>query len=113
MDYFEELKKVSDACYLGQIESGSVFAKALELIKISDPKFKTRQDNGEPFQLNFSVPKSLENALVVGIRYRKVNGDNREDHFVFTRKKVIKCYGKKLEGVASEYKGAHTLKIEI
>ncbi len=107
MDYFEELKIKSDACYAGLISPREIFVRAFELLRIFDPKFKLRQDDGKPFKLNFSVPQTLNDSLVVGIRYRKRNGSHREDHFVFTRSEITKFYGNDLEKNAKEYQGTH------
>ena len=107
MDFFEELKIKSDAYYAGRALQRTIFERAFELLNIFDPKFKPRQNDGKLFQLNFSVPKTMKDSLIVGIRYLKRNGSHREDHFIFTRSEIVKCYRNNLEKMSPEYKGAH------
>ena len=58
--------------------------------------------------MNFSVARSRDETLVVGLRYRKRAGDYSEDTFLFTRGKPIEtCYGKRVEKVLPEYEGTH------
>ena len=71
---------------------------------------KLRQDDGSGPKATFSIATSRSDAFVIGLRYTKKNGTKTEDHFLFERERPIqKCYGKLLEELLPEYKGAHKL----
>src|SRR5262249_10256556 len=71
---------------------------------------KIRGDDGALRQINQSVPTVRPDVFVVGLRSEKRDGSHTEDHFVFdkARPSVIgKCYGKRLDEIFAEYRGAH------
>jgi len=60
------------------------------------------------------VPKSMKDALVLGIRYQKKGGTFSEDLFLFRKGKPIqKGYRGELEKIVPEYKGTHKGKPNI
>ncbi len=80
---------------------------------------KLRQDDGELRQINISIPTSIKNSFVIGLRYKKRDKTLTEDHFLIkkeieaTENEIIKYQGKKLEQLLTEYKGTHKHQIDI
>lgn len=67
-----------------------------------------RRDDGRPKQLTVSKPTSINNALVIGLRYTKRDGTQTEDHFLFQQGcQVERHYGRSLEKKLPEYRGTH------
>jgi hypothetical protein len=72
-----------------------------------------RRDDGILFQINLSVPQTRNNDLVIGLRYKKRDESFTEDHFLCITNegdgnlKIQPKYGKSLEKVLVEYRGAH------
>ena len=68
-------------------------------------------DGGELKQINSSIPKSINNAFVIGLRYLKENGTYTEDHFlcrIGIEPGIEKSYYKRrLEYKMPEYWGTH------
>jgi hypothetical protein len=87
-----------------------------EVIKLlSENDIKRREDDGEQIQINTSIPTTIEDLLVTGLRYSKRDGSPTEDHFLFQKnsQKIKKYYGKGLEQVLPEYKGTHKQPIDF
>ena len=73
---------------------------------------RTRQADGVLRQINISIPTSIQNALVIGLRYIKRDGSCTEDHFLCRRDaqggpEIEPCYGRRLETRLAEYRGTH------
>ena len=77
---------------------------------LSEHGIKLRNKDGSEPKVTLSPPTSKPDSLVLGVRYKKINGTKTEDHFLFQQdKEIIRCYGKKLEKLCPEYKGTHKL----
>jgi len=72
---------------------------------------RLRQHDGDLVQVNFSLPRSPEVGLVLGLRYRKRDETLTEDHFLCSQQpsglKIVTHYRGSLERVLSEYRGTH------
>lgn len=67
-----------------------------------------RNKDGQLHEVTFSVPKSVSDALVLGIRYQKKDKTFSEDLFLFQKGKPIKNgYRGELEKILPEYKETH------
>ncbi len=107
---FGELKVFTDDYYAGKLQKEEVFNQAYH--QLSSREIKLRQDDGKNPKMTISVPK-IGNVLVVGIRYKKDNGRNTEDHFIFKpNENIYRCKGKELDKLYPEYKGSHTLQLD-
>jgi hypothetical protein len=115
MNAYQELKAVTDNAYKVLEDTGVVPPVGTEIKKILlKYGIKLRQRDGKLFQVNISIPTSISNAIVVGLRYIKASGDHREDHFLFVEGQPVEpCYGKKLEKMLPEYKGAHVQTVPV
>ena len=99
-----EIKKISDAIYSGV---GDSFAPGMRKV-IEKYGTKIRPNPHIPWAMTFSIPTSLKNAFVVGIRYKKPDGTFTEDHILFQRRRNIRVFSKsELERLLPEYKGTH------
>ncbi len=84
-------------------------------ILFAQRELKMRQDDGQLKQINISIPTSLEDAFVVGLRYVKRNGACTEDLFLcpknlaagITRLEIEPFYKGRLEFILPEYNGTH------
>lgn len=78
-----------------------------------------RQDDGQLKQINISIPTSIEDAFVIGLRYLKRNGKCTEDLFLcpknlvagITRLQIEPYYKGRLEFILPEYRGTHTQQV--
>jgi len=104
MDAYEEFKSITDKYYTDwQMPQIDVL---IELLK--QHGIELRKKDNQLYEATFSVPKSLSDALVLGMRYRKDDGTFSEDLFLFQKGKPIrKGYRGKLEKIIPEYKGTH------
>lgn len=104
MDSYEELKAITDKYYTDwQMPSVNVFTDLLARHGV-----RLRQKDGVLHEVTFSVPKSVQNGLVLGLRYRKRDGSFSEDPFLFQEGRGIKTgYRGSLEGMLPEYSGTH------
>ncbi len=76
---------------------------------------KMRQDDGVLMQINLSIPTSIEDAFVVGLRYMKRDGKCTEDLFLcrknlcteITQLEIEPYYKGRLEFILPEYHGTH------
>lgn len=106
---FDELKVFTDNYYTGKTLKKNVFKEAYR--QLSSRGIKLRQDDGKDPKMTVSVPK-VGNVLVVGVRYKKDDGRNTEDHFIFRPNiNIYKCKGKELDKIYPEYTGSHTLQL--
>ncbi len=107
---YEEFKSITDKYYTDwQMPDIDVFVKLLNRHGI-----KLRDKDGALHEATFSVPKSMKDALVLGIRYQKKGGTFSEDLFLFRKGKPIqKGYRGELEKIVPEYKGTHKGKPNI
>lgn len=105
---FEKLKKVTDEIYSGLRSEYSADVVNILL----DYNIKLRNKDGEPCQMNISIPSTRSNSILVGIRYSKIDGTNTEDHFLFEKgKSIVSFYKGKIEKILPEYKGTHKAQI--
>ena len=106
---FDELKAITDQMYSNHPLASSVFHQRIVDL-LTNHGIGLRQDDGSNPKVTISHPISLPRSMVVGLRYTKLNGIKTEDHFLFQPCRAIeKCYGKRLEELLPEYKGAHKL----
>jgi len=69
---------------------------------------RLRQDDGELRQITLSIPTSVPDAHVIGLRYEKNDGSHSEDLFVVQEGRPIEaCYRGSLEHKFPEYAGTH------
>lgn len=69
---------------------------------------KLRKKDGALREATFSVPKSMGDALVLGLRYQKKDRTFSEDLFLFRKGNPIqRGYRGKLEKIIPEYRGTH------
>ena len=91
---YEKLKAITDDVYAQRREKWA--DDAIQILRHEG--IKLRQDDGMLRQTNFSIPTSLADAFVLGLRYEKKDGTHAEDHFLFQKGKQIECcYKRKLE----------------
>lgn len=108
---FDELKIITDSVYSGKCPKN--FHQEIVNILVSNGIYLRQKDGSNPI-VTISHPTSLVGSMVVGLRYTKKDGTKTEDHFLFQRGLPIeKCYGKRLEKLLPEYKGAHKLQRQI
>ncbi len=86
---------------------------------LSEKDIKLRQDDGDLVQINISIPKSVNDSFVIGLRYLKKDETPTEDHFLIKKeiepdeKEIQVFYKGKLEREFLEYKGTHKQQIDI
>lgn len=76
---------------------------------------KVRQDDGDLKQITVSIPTSIDNAFVIGLRYVKADGTRTEDHFLCQEDadkngvpiEIEPQYKGRLEFRLPEYRGTH------
>ena len=103
-DSYDKLKSITDEYYAGQRTEWANDAIAL----LNEYGIKLRQKNGTPEIGTVSIPKSLANAIVIGIRYKKRDMSYTEDTFLFEKEKPIKSlYRDNIEKLLPEYTGTH------
>lgn len=114
MTPYLKLKRASDKFYKNQtsINQSNVFKVAIQLLQ--DENIKLRP-NAQLVQKNFSIPQSITDCIVIGLRYQKEDMTFTEDHYLFEDgiDYIQKGNGKKkwLEKKLKEYSGAHKLQI--
>lgn len=82
---------------------------------------KLRQRDGELKQINVSIPNSIEDAFVIGLRYLKTEGTCTEDHFLcqkelvpgITPLEIEPHYKRRLEFRLPEYRGTHKQQVDF
>lgn len=101
---YEEYKMITDKYYTDwQMPPIEVFIDLLNRHGIN-----LRNKDGDLHEATFSVPKSISDALVLGMRYRKNDGSFSEDLFLFQKGQPIQSgYKGELERVVPEYAGTH------
>lgn len=101
---YEEIKAITDGIYAGTITpQAHLFIEVLNKYGI-----KLREKDGKFLELTYSIPKSVQNSILIGIRYTKDDGTHTEDHFLFEQDKSIRrFYRNQIEKVLPEYKGMH------
>lgn len=107
---YTELKEITDRVYEGQAEGKQInFAKDVVNL-LGRYGIRLRQKDGILHQVNISIPTSVANAIVVGLRYSKSNGSKTEDLFLFQQgTSIVSGYKGRLEGIIREYSGTHKL----
>ena len=104
---FSELKAFTDAYYRSELKKEEVLDEALKLLDAYG--IKLRQKDGQDPSPTISMPTD-GSAIVIGIRYRKLDASKTEDHFLLRpNRNLYKCKGKELERILPEYKGTHKL----
>ena len=101
---YKEFKTITDKYYTDwQMPNICFFVELLDRYGI-----KLRKNDGNLHEATFSVPKSINDALVLGIRYQKKDGTFSEDLFLFRKGKPIqKGYKGELEKIIPEYEETH------
>lgn len=101
---YQEFKAITDKYYTDwQMPPINFFIDLLDRYGV-----KLRNKDGQLHEATFSVPKSVSEALVLGIRYQKKGGTFSEDLFLFQKGKPIqRGYKGELEKIVPEYKGTH------
>lgn len=82
---------------------------------LSRQNTKIRQDDGKLKQINLSIPISIKNAYVIGLRYIKKDGTHTEDHYLCQRDaepstkslELEPHTDRRLEYLLPEYRGTH------
>jgi len=85
---------------------------------LSRQNIKIRQIDGDLTQINISIPITIKNAFVIGLRYIKKDGTCTEDHFLCEKYVVSSTmqleiephYKARLEFRLHEYHGTHNSK---
>lgn len=88
---------------------------------LSRQGIKIRQNDGVLRQINLSIPKTIEDAFVIGLRYVKRDGTCTEDHFLCqkhmepsaSRLQIEPHYKKRLEFKLPEYRGTHKEQVDF
>jgi len=86
---------------------------------LSEQDIKLRQDDGDLVQINISIPTSLNDSFVIGLRYLKRDRALTEDHFLIKEeiepdeKKIQVFYKGKLELQVLEYEGTHKQQVDF
>jgi hypothetical protein len=97
--------------------ANNIFHEVVTLLGEKD--IKLRQDDGELIQINISIPTSIKNSFVIGLRYVKKDRTHTEDPYLIkkeikeTDKEIVYLRGRKLEKLLTEYKGTHKQQINI
>lgn len=101
---YQEFKAITDKYYTDwQMPPINVFVDLLDGYGI-----KLRNKDGQLREATFSVPKSVSDALFLGIRYQKKDETFSEDLFLFQKGKPIqRGYKGELEKIVPEYKETH------
>ncbi|MFO0862831.1 MAG: hypothetical protein U0516_03865 [Candidatus Saccharibacteria bacterium] len=101
---YQRLKAITDAVYSGsKTDYGKDVLALLKSFNISP-----RQDDGQLKAVNISIPSSISDSIVVGLRYVKKDGTDTEDHFLFRKGENLRAFYKDgFEKYAREYAGAH------
>lgn len=79
-DRFRPIFDAWDQSDLGGFEAARRHVEEL----LREHGIRLRQDDGELFQINWSLPWSRQSVVVLGARYEKRDGSHTEDCFVFT-----------------------------
>lgn len=107
---YVELKKITDRVYetLAQDQQIDFTTDVTNLLGRYGINLRQRDDILH--QVNISIPTSVNNAVVVGLRYIKKDGSKTEDLFLFQQNQsIIKGYKGRLEKIIKEYSGTHKL----
>ncbi len=101
---YNELKSITDKYYTdGQMPPYYIFIELLKKYNIN-----IRNKDGFLVECTFSIPKSKNNSIALGIRYQKIDGTPTEDLFLFQKNKQIKkYYNGRQELELPEYLGTH------
>ncbi len=83
--------------------------------------FKIRQHDGDLNQMTVSIPTSIDNTFVIGLRYVKADGTCTEDHFLCQQDAgmngvpigIEPQYKGRLEFRLPEYRGTHKQKVDF
>jgi hypothetical protein len=104
MDSYRDFKSITDKYYTDWIMPDfAVFEVLLNKYGV-----RLRNKDGDAKYATFSVPISKQDALVLGIRYTKIDGSWTEDLFLFELgKPIVAGYKGRLEKIIPEYKGTH------
>lgn len=103
-DAFAALERIWNRCVEGARKN--METEILDLLK--DQGIRIRQDDGELRQITLSKPSSVDSAFVIGLRYIKRDGTQREDLFPAEKGRPIEgCYKGSLEKRWPEYRQTH------
>ena len=112
---YKKLSEIWDQC---SMQGNSSLMNIIELLKTHN--IIPRQKDGELVQINLSIPKSMEQAYVIGLRYIKNDGTLTEDHFLcehsssgVTKEEILHHPKRKLEYKIPEYDGTHKQVVDI
>lgn len=105
-----ELKEITDRVY-EELAQGIHISWKDEVIDLLERYgIRLRQKDGTLHQVNISIPTSVDNAIIIGLRYIKNNGSKIEDLFLFEQgKNIVTGYKGMLERIVMEYAGTHKL----
>jgi hypothetical protein len=108
---YKKLKQITDKIYSELEQNGKILHYGNDIKKLLlEYKIKLRQKDGKLDQITISIPISKPKALVVGLRYIKIDRTKSEDLFLFEEgKDIVKGYKGKLEKLLPEYKNTHKL----
>lgn len=99
-----EIKKISDKMYAGTRDH---FAPDMRKI-IEKYGTKLRPASHIRWAMTFSIPATVKDSFVIGIRYKKPNGIFTEDHFLIQKGENMRVFPKnELERFLPEYQGTH------
>ncbi len=84
-------------------------------------RIKIRQHDGDLKQITVSIPTSIDNAFVIGLRYIKADGTCTEDHFLCQQDVEMNGvpigiepqYKGRLEFRLPEYRGTHKQQVDF
>jgi hypothetical protein len=75
---------------------------------LASHRIRLRQDDGELRQVTVSIPTSVSDAFVIGLRYHKNDRSQSEDLFLVEKGRPIERHYKgSLERKLAEYSGTH------
>lgn len=107
---YKELKEITDRVYEANAQGRKVEWKEDVINLLAKYGIKLRQKDGILHQVNISIPRSVSNGIVVGLRYLKNDSTKTEDLFLFQEgQPIITGYKGKLERRLREYVDTHKL----
>ena len=106
---YAKLQRIWDTC------SATETSGLVDIISVLAEDGKSlRQRDGDIFQITLSIPTSIEQAFVIGLRYRKKDLSFTEDHFLChseregtSNENISYHFKRTLEHQLAEYKGTH------
>lgn len=107
---YTELKQITDRVY-GELAQGRRVRYRDEVVVLFERNgIRLRQRDGTLHDVTISIPTSVPDAIVVGLRYIKSDGTKTEDLFLFQQgNHIVTGYRGRLERRVREYAGTHKL----